>query len=158
MIVRKITKNDTPKVIKLITSILNSEFGRESKAYPQLDLYNIEHTYGGDRDAFFVAEKDGNIIGTAAIKEDDKDNALLRRIFVDSKYRGKGYGKTLISKAVDFCKKHGYKTIFFRGTDRMDTALTLCKKVGFAEKERLDVEDFQIITCSLSLKNHKNGR
>lgn len=156
MQIRKVTKEDVPHVIKLITTILHQEFGKEAKAYPQLDLYTIEHTYGGERDAFFIAEKEGHIVGTAAIKEDDKNTALLRRVFVDPKYRGKGYGKNLINKAIEFCKKHGYRNIYFRGTNRMDTALQLCKKVGFIEKERIDVEDFQIITCNLNLHNHHN--
>jgi len=156
MQIRKVTKEDVPKVIKLITTVLHQEFGKEAKAYPQLDLYNIEHAYGGPRDAFFVAEKEGHIVGTAAIKEDDKNTALLRRVFVDPQYRGKGYGKSLINKAIEFCKKQGYRNIFFRGTNRMDTALNLCKKVGFIEKERIDVEDFQIITCNLSLHNHSH--
>ena len=155
MQIRKIAKNDVPKVIKLITEILNSEFGKESKAYPQLDLYNIENTYGGERDAFFVAEKDGKIVGTAAIKEDDKSTALLRRVFVDPKCRGKGYGKSLINKAIEFCKKHGYKKIFFRGTSRMETAINLCKKEGFVEHERIELEDFQIIISSLNLERHR---
>jgi N-acetylglutamate synthase-like GNAT family acetyltransferase len=157
MIIRKVTKEDTPKVIKLITAILQQEFGKEAKAYPQLDLYTIEHAYGGERDAFFVAEKDGQIVGTAAIKEDDKNTALLRRVFVDPKHRRKGYGRNLVNKAVDFCKKHGYRNIFFRGTNRMETALQLCMNMGFTEKERIDVEDFQIITCNLNLHNHNHN-
>ncbi|MDP8262093.1 MAG: GNAT family N-acetyltransferase [Candidatus Ancaeobacter aquaticus] len=157
MNIRKVTRADIPKVIKLIINILETEFGKEAMAYPQLDIYNLENTYCGPRDAFFIAEKNGILIGTAAIKEDDKENALLRRVFVNPKFRGKGYGKSLVQKAIDFCTKKHFKRIFFRGTTRMDTALFLCKKEGFVEQERLELDDFQIIVCARDITD-ANGK
>ena len=40
--------------------------------------------------------------GTIGIKEESKNVAILRRLFVSPNYRGKGYGLALIDKALDF--------------------------------------------------------
>ncbi len=149
--VRPVKNADVPRVLKLITHILESEFGKEASVYPQIDLYDLEASYGGGRDCFLVAEKDGEIVGTAAIKEEDHHEALLRRVFVDPKYRGKGYGLQLIESAIDFCRKKKYAKISFQGTSRMSLALNLCKKKEFKETDRVAMEDFEIIRCSLRL-------
>ncbi len=149
--IRPVKNSDVPRVMKLIKGILESEFGKEASVYPQIDLYDLEVSYGGDRDCFFVAELDGQIVGTTAIKEEEDKVALLRRVFVDPKYRGKGYGLRLMEKAVEFCKKKNYKRIYFRGTSRMAMALSLCRKKGFQELDRVPMEDFEIIRFSLRI-------
>ena len=149
--IRVVKNTDVPKVLKLIKSILESEFGKEAVVYPQIDLYDLEASYGGQRDCFLIAEREGRIVGTTAIKEEDTKVALLRRIFVDPKYRGKGYGLALIEKAIEFCKKKNYRKISFQGTSRMTMALTLCRKKGFQEVDRIPMEDFEIIRFSLRL-------
>ena len=149
--IRPVKNTDVPQVLKLIKTILESEFGKEASVYPQIDLYDLESSYGGDRDQFFVAEKSGQIIGTVAIKEEDAKVALLRRVFVNPRYRGKGYGLRLVEEAIAFCKKKRYKTISFRGTSRMAMALSLCRKKGFEEVDRVAMEDFQIIRYTLRL-------
>ncbi len=149
--IRPVKNADVPQILKLIKTILEGEFGKEASVYPQIDLYDLEASYGGDRDQFLVADKGGHIIGTVAIKEEDDKVALLRRVFVDPRYRGKGYGLRLVEEAIAFCKKKRYKKISFRGTTRMAMALSLCKKKGFQEVDRVAMEDFQIILCTLRI-------
>ncbi len=151
LLIRPVKNADVPRVLKLINAILECEFGKEASVYPQIDLYDLESSYGGNRDCFFIAERNGELLGTVAIKEEDKKVALLRRIFVDPRYRGKGYGVKLIEQAIEFCKKKHYNRISFRGTSRMITALNLCKRKGFQEIDRIPMEDFEIIRCSLRL-------
>ncbi len=149
--IRPVKNSDVPRVMKLIKTILESEFGKEASVYPQIDLYDLEVSYGGERDCFFVAEMNGQLVGTVGIKEEDEKVALLRRVFVDTKYRGKGYGLRLLDKAVEFCKKKSYKKISFQGTSRMAMALALCRKRGFQETDRVPMEEFEIIRYSLRL-------
>lgn len=96
------------------------------------------------KDSFMVIEDNGEIVGTVGVKEDAKDTALLRRLFVDLKHRKRGYGTELLNKAVDFCKEKGYKSIYFRCTDRMADAMKLCLKKGFIEIEALEISGFKI--------------
>ena len=149
---RAFSKHDASGVRELILSILAKEYPFDKSAYSDSDLTKIDEVYGGERDSFFVIEdeKDG-VVGTAGIKEDSKDSALLRRLFVDLKHRKLGYGTELLSIAVEFCKDKGYKTIAFRCTDRMKDAMNLCMSKGFKEIEALDVAGFKIHNLELKI-------
>ena len=150
--IRPIKSNDCGGVKDLIEKIMGAEFSKESVAYRYQDLDNPLEHYGGDREIFLVAEKDGKIVGTVAIKEDGADVALLRRIFVDSSYRGQGFGEALLRKAMEFCFEHDYKNVTFRGTDKMQSALKLCLKNGFEEEDIAEIDDFKLLILSRDLK------
>jgi len=144
MQVRPIAKDDYDKVKELILDILTKEYPFDRSAYSDSDLYDIGGTYKGERENFFILEDEGKIIGTVGIKEDSKDTALLRRLFVDTTERGKGYGATLMGEAVKFCTENGYSEIVFRTTNRMTGAIELCQKKGFKKAEEADLQGFQI--------------
>lgn len=148
---RNFRETDAEGVRNLILNILSKEYPFDKSAYSDSDLYKIKETYGGKRETFFVIEEGGDIVGTVGIKEDSPSEALLRRLFVDSKHRKKGYGSMLLNKAVDFCKSKGYKKIYFRCTDRMAEAMSLCVKKGFKETETLALGGFNIHKLELAL-------
>lgn len=144
MQVRTLKKEDVDEVRELILSILTREYPFDRSAYSDSDLYDLMGTYNGVRDGFFVLEDAGKIIGTVGIKEDSKEVALLRRLFVEASSRQKGYGSLLMDQALLYCKKKGYHKIVFRTTNRMIQAIELCIKKGFNKEEQLDLEGFQI--------------
>ena len=99
---RSFASKDSAGVKSLILEILTKEYPLDKAAYSDSDLDKIGEVYGGKRNTFFVVEDSGRIVATAGIKEDSKDEALLRRLFVDSKHRKLGYGTELLKKAVEF--------------------------------------------------------
>jgi putative acetyltransferase len=148
---RVFTQDDAKGVKELILTILQNEYPFDRSAYSDSDLDRVSEVYGGARESFFVIEEKGRIVGTAGIKEDSKDDALLRRLFVDPGHRNRGYGSELAKKAIAFCRAKGYKRIFFRCTDRMSDAMKLCMKNGFNETEKLPVSGFNIHKLELYL-------
>jgi len=144
MQVRTLTKEDVEQARDLILNILTGEYPFDKTAYSDSDLYDLSGTYGGPRDSFFVLVNDGKIIGTAGIKEDSKDTALLRRLFVETKERKKGFGTLLVDEALKFCKNKDYKTIVFRTTNRMVHAIEFCEKKGFKKTEEAQLQGFYI--------------
>ncbi len=148
---RTFNKNDAKGVKELILSVLTKEYPFDKNAYSDSDLDKISEVYGGEKDSFMVIEEDGSVVGTAGVKEDSKENALLRRLFVDVKHRRKGYGSELLEKAISFCREKDYKRITFRCTDRMSDAMRLCMKNGFKEVEALEVSGFKIHNLELKL-------
>lgn len=148
---RMFTNNDAKKTKELILSILAKEYPFDKNAYSDSDLDKIHDVYGGPKESFMVIEDNGEIVGTVGVKEDAKDTALLRRLFVDIKHRKKGYGTELLNKAVDFCKEKGYRLIYFRCTDRMADAMKLCLRKGFREIEALEVSGFKIHNLELKI-------
>jgi GNAT superfamily N-acetyltransferase len=153
VLIRKICSRDTPQVKQLIRGILDKEFASARQAYGGIpDLDDPACYYSGPKDIFLVAEKDGAIIGTVAIKEDAPDTALLRRIFLNKAFRGKGYGEKLLQKALAFCFEQQYQNVTFRGTAAMQAALQLCLKEGFKETDVAETNAFEMHVLTKRLK------
>ena len=138
-------------VRNLIVSILKAEYPFDMSAYSETDINDISGVYGGGRNTFFVVKDGERVIATAGIKGDSEKTAILRRLFVDKKYRKKGLGSTLIKTASQFCRKKGYSEIAFRATDRMKAAMHLLEKHGFEKQESLDMGGFHIHKLLLKL-------
>lgn len=143
-LLRRFRNDDAKGIRDLILSILTKEYPFDKSAYSDSDLDRIGEVYGGQNDSFFIVEEDGKIVGTAGVKEETGDDALLRRLFVDERYRRRGYGTELLDRVVEFCAQKKYKRVIFRCTDRMVDAMNLCLKKGFVEKENLEVSGFRI--------------
>lgn len=148
---REFTKKDSEGVKGLILAILAKEYPFDKGAYSDSDLDRIGEVYGGEREAFFVIESPDGIAGTVGIKEETREEALLRRLFVDPKHRRRGYGTGLMDKAISFCREKGYKKISFRCTDRMEDAMRLCMSKGFHKAESLEVGGFHIHKLELAI-------
>ncbi|MDD5676764.1 MAG: GNAT family N-acetyltransferase [Kiritimatiellae bacterium] len=153
VLIRKICSRDTPQVKQLIRGILDKEFASVHQAYAGPDLDDPASYYGGRKDIFLVAEQDGAIIGTVAIKEDSPDTALLRRIFLNKEFRGRGYGKKLMQKALEFCFEQHYQNVTFRGTAAMQAALQLCLKEGFKETDVAEMNALKMHVLTKHLKH-----
>jgi GNAT superfamily N-acetyltransferase len=153
--IRKFHQADKPQVIKLINSILKKEFSLSKETYSDFDINNIKDVYGGKRDLFLVATIGNSVIGTVAIKEDDKNCALLRRVFVSPEFRGIGLGKKLIVKAIEFCEKNNYGVINFCSTDKMKAANELCKKNGFKRRACMTLGVNKLLKFTRRIRNNK---
>ena len=148
---REYKPEDSVGVKNLILSILEKEYPFDRSAYQDSDINDVSGTYTGEGNAFFVVEEDKKIVGTVGVKKDTAQNALLRRLFVDENHRKKGLGTMLLKKGIDFCRSSDYREIIFRATDRMSQAMSLCKKMGFEEKDNLEVGGFHIHRFALKL-------
>jgi len=149
--IRKIRRSDEAAVKALIHGVLENEFPGDSRAYSYEDLDDLVDHYDGKGEVFFVAEKDGRLVGTVGIKRDGPETAMLRRIFVEKRHRGKGYGEKLLDAAIRFCTEQKYDRITFRGTNRMQTAIQLCTKKGFETDGISELGDLDLVILSKKL-------
>ena len=149
--IKEYQDKDKDSVYSLILSIMEQEFEDIPLNLYLQDISNIPSIYGGSRDHFYVCEKEGKIIGTVALKEEDEDSVLLRRFFVNPKFRSLGVGSKLINKALEFCRKKKYKKIFFSGNTKMHKVKLLLLKNGFKEEELIFLENVGIFKLSYDL-------
>ena len=96
---------------------------------------------------FYVLEIDGNVVGTVAIHIID-DLAELACLFVKKSHEGVGYGKRLVSHAVETAKKKGMSKIFALST----------QAAGFFEKMKWEKSDAQILPDQRRKKLMESGR
>ena len=79
----------------------------------------------------WVAEEDGNIIGSICIVNKGNGTAQLRLFGTHPSAQGKGIGKKLMQTAMDFCKENGYQHIYLWTIDICKAALHLYENFGF---------------------------
>lgn len=83
---------------------------------------------------YFVAEQQEEIMGgcgiypTANLAE---GTCELVKLYLSSKARGKGLGKTLLQKSINAAKEMGYKKIYLETMPELTIAIPLYEKLGF---------------------------
>ena len=85
--------------------IYEKEYGLEGTfeqyVYDSLVKY-IERRSEGE---IWVAEYNGQIVGSIGVVSIDKNTAQLRWFLIEPEFRGIGLGRQLMTKAVDYCKQ-----------------------------------------------------
>ncbi|KAK2541083.1 Nat8l [Columba livia] len=81
---------------------------------------------------FWVAVLDGNVVGIVAARGNEEDNTVeLRRMSVDSNYRGKGIAKALGRKVLEFAMLNNYSSVVLGTTAVKMAAHRLYESLGF---------------------------
>ncbi len=151
MKIRAWQPSDSPQIVGLVTTILEREFPGDQRAYPAEDLEHLAETYQGPADTFLVAEEDNRVIGTCGVKADAPRTAILRRLFVDPEYRGKGVGRSLLNEALAFCKKKGFREVIIRTSTGMRQAIQLCNSMGFQQDGKWSLGEVTLVRFRLKL-------
>jgi molybdopterin-guanine dinucleotide biosynthesis protein A/predicted GNAT family acetyltransferase len=98
-------------------------------ADPELDP-DLEDP-GGYYVALWIAERDGEVVGSVALR-DLGDGALeLKRMYLRPAERGRGLGKRLLTTALDGARERGATMIRLDTSERMETAQALYEAYGF---------------------------
>ena len=120
---------------------LNLAWIREFFTVEEEDLYSLENpelyfiNRGGN--IFFAISK-SLIIGTAAMAYSSENKFELAKMAVQKEHQGKGVGKLLLRKCIDFAKEKEAKEIFLITNDSLKPALGLYLSCGFALSDRND--------------------
>ncbi|TBW33700.1 MarR family transcriptional regulator [Siculibacillus lacustris] len=89
-------------------------------------------TFDPRRDASFLAEVDGRVVGSIFVtRAPDPSLAKLRLLWVESEMRGRGLGGRLIGEAVRFARDAGYARMTLWTHDVLDDARRLYARAGF---------------------------
>jgi DNA-binding MarR family transcriptional regulator/N-acetylglutamate synthase-like GNAT family acetyltransferase len=97
----------------------------------------IQH-YDAKRERCWIAEKDGEVVGSVFVTAKSKTIAKLRLLYVEPAARGLGIGSRLVSECVRFARQAGYKKMVLWTQSELDAARHIYKQAGFrvVEKKR----------------------
>ncbi|HEY9362063.1 MAG TPA: GNAT family N-acetyltransferase [Chitinophagaceae bacterium] len=135
IILRKIKKEDNAALANIIRQTL-AEFGANKKGTVYFDpttdeLYDL---FKLEKSVYFVAEKEGEIIGGGGIYPTQglpADTCELVKMYLLPMARGKGLGKEIIEKNLRFAKEAGFKKVYLESMPELKKALKVYEKAGF---------------------------
>ena len=130
MIIKTFSRPQTDEVKELVLGVLNEQ-GFEFDPNKDFDLDNIDKYYLQSGGVFYVGLVDSAIIGTSAVRRTDDEKCEIKRVYVNKEFRGRGFGKNLFLKALEFAGQN-YSIVTLKTDVRLTDAIELYLKNGFS--------------------------
>jgi len=136
--IRALEKGDVDAVIDLVTTTLASFGFSANVGGLRDDLEHASERYRAPHAGFWVADREGAIVGTCAIRPKEGATCELKRLYVRADARGGGVGQSLYEHAERFARAAGYERIWLDSSRRFTAARRLYERNGFVLLEELD--------------------
>jgi len=98
------------------------------------DMHDIQKNYFEKGGIFLVTTKNGELIGTGAIRKLEGYICELKRLWLLNEHHGQGLGYRMMQELLSFARAHGYKRMRLE-TDAVaqSRAVEFYKRLGFYE-------------------------
>ena len=84
------------------------------------------------REQGWIAERDGEILGSVFVMLDDEETARLRVLYVEPQARGLGLGRQLVDLCIAFARQAGYRKLVLWTHEFQKSARRIYQAAGFA--------------------------
>jgi ribosomal protein S18 acetylase RimI-like enzyme len=98
------------------------------------ELSELPGKYAPPLGRLYLAEVDGAVCGCIALRPMDEPGVCeMKRLYVREEFRGRTIGKLLTERIVSDAKAIGYHTMRLDTLQRMETARSLYRQLGFTD-------------------------
>jgi DNA-binding MarR family transcriptional regulator/GNAT superfamily N-acetyltransferase len=88
-------------------------------------------SFDAKRERCWVAEREGEVVGSVFLVRASGKVAKLRMLYVESSARGLGIGGRLVEECIDFARAKGYRTLTLWTNDILVSARKIYQAAGF---------------------------
>jgi DNA-binding MarR family transcriptional regulator/N-acetylglutamate synthase-like GNAT family acetyltransferase len=89
------------------------------------------NNYNPQKERCWIAEMDGEIVGSVFVVQEGEKVAKLRLLLVEPKARGLGLGTRLVEECIRFSRRSGYEKLVLWTNSVLEAARHTYKKLGF---------------------------
>jgi len=108
----------------------------------------IRH-FDAKRERCWIAERDGDILGSVFLVKNTDEVAKLRLLLVEPRARGLGLGTRLVEECIRFARQAGYRQMVLWTQSNLESARRIYKRAGFhLVKQEPPQENFGQILAS----------
>src|SRR4051812_45291936 len=135
IVTRRIEWKDNKELALIVRNSL-AEFGANKLGTVYYDdttdhLFELFQKPGSQ---YYVAEQDGKLLGGAGIYPSEglpAETCELVKMYLRPEARGRGLGKSLIEKCLEFAKGFGYNQVYIETMPELRKAVSVYEKFGF---------------------------
>jgi DNA-binding MarR family transcriptional regulator/GNAT superfamily N-acetyltransferase len=168
-VIRERQLGDVGKVLHLhgVVYAVENAFTRFLESHVAKDLAALDDPDKEERSRLWIAETDGEFVGSVGIIDRGKGVAQLHWLMVKSTARGCGVGKALVAMAVRFARDVGFTRIFLETGQEQQAARHIYHSHGFKLMNRqtrkvfgrrIDEEKWELRLDDVKSKPLKQGR
>lgn len=134
--IRAIEPHDVSAAVALVRDVLG-EFGLEfgKGAHTDAELTTLPGSYRARGGEFWVAARDGEIIGTCGVFPVAPATFELRKMYLRPATRGLGVGRALLDTAVEWVRAQGGERMVLDTTEQMVRAIAFYEAHGFVRDD-----------------------
>jgi len=101
----------------------------------ETEMQNLPGDYAPPRGRLLLAYDDSREVGCIALRPIDRTTCEMKRLYVPSEFRGRGYGRMLAVELIKQACQIGYESMRLDTVDWMKEAVSLYRSLGFKEIE-----------------------